>query len=64
VMKDIIHSIGSTEILEKRLKRLISERVSAHMVSKMMDLMISTGYVKHVRVDSQGNNFYLVIDGP
>jgi hypothetical protein len=63
VMKDIIHSIGQAEILEKKLKRLISERVSAHMVSRMLELMISTGYVKHVRVDSQGNNFYRVIDG-
>lgn len=58
-MKEILHVIGTGEVMETKLIRLVSQRVSAHMVKRVIELMTESKMLELSRVE-KGQRFFKV----
>lgn len=61
MMQEIVHAMGRGEMLQKTLTRMVSKKVSATMVPKILKLMVDTGMIEASRIDG-ANVFFKVTD--
>lgn len=50
IMQEILHEIGTREIMEEKLKRMVSDKVNALAVKRMLDIMVETRMIVSVKV--------------
>lgn len=60
VMQEICYAMGTKEIQERKFTRMVAERVSAHAVRKVVELMQVAGMVTCTRVDNFGNRYFRI----
>lgn len=60
-MQEIVHMIGRDEVMETKLTRLVAERVSAHMVKRVIEIMLDAGMIKQSGVTRQGVRLFRAV---
>jgi len=61
VMQDLCHAFGVGEIFEKKMMRITSQHVSAHMVKRIIELMLDTGMIQVTSDDGKGVRYFRVV---